>query len=184
VVHDVKSSRNLAREIHALGGISVASRGGDAHIGDKMRETGAMLAGEIGGGIRFKDRWYGYSDGLYGAARLLELLSRHKDASAVLDGLPQSCATPELRLDTADGEQYRLVEALRAGGRFLGAREIIHLDGVRVEYEDGFGLARAAAAQPAVMLRFEGDNGMALSRIQEDFRRQLLSVAPGLRLPF
>ena len=184
VVLDVKSSRNLAREIHALGGTSVASRGGDAHISDKMRETGAMLAGEIGGGIRFKDRWYGYSDGLYTAARLLELLSRHKDASAVLDGLPQSCSTPELRLDTADGEQYRLVEALRAGGRFLGAREIIHLDGVRVEYEDGFGLARAAAAQPAVMLRFEGDNGMALSRIQEDFRRQLLSVAPGLRLPF
>ncbi len=180
----MKSSRNLAREIRALGGSSVVSRGGDAHIGEKMREAGALLAGETGGGIRFKDRWYGYGDGLYTAGRLLELLSRHGDASAVLDALPQSCATPELRLDMADGEQYRLVEALRTRGRFMGAREIIHLDGVRVEYEDGFGLARAAAAQPAVMLRFEGDNGIALSRIQEDFRRQLLSVAPGLRLPF
>lgn len=184
VVHDVKSSRNLSREVRALGGTSVVSRGGDASIGAKMREAGAMLAGETGGGIRFTDRWLGYSDGLYAAARLLELLSRHRDASAILDGLPQSCATPELRLDTADGEQYRLVEALRADGHFMGAREIIHLDGVRVEYEDGFGLARAAVAQPAVMLRFEGDNGTALSRIQEDFRRQLLSVAPGLRLPF
>jgi phosphomannomutase/phosphoglucomutase len=184
VIHDVKSSRNLAREIHALGGTPVVCRSGDAHIGDKMRETGAVLAGETGGRIRFKDRWYGYSDGLYAAARLVELLSRHRDASAVLDSLPQSCATPELRLDTAEGEQYRLVEALRAHGGFLGAREIIHLEGVRVEYEDGFGLARASAARSAVMLRFEGDNGVALSRIQEDFRRQLLSVAPGLRLPF
>ncbi|CAM3517809.1 Phosphomannomutase/phosphoglucomutase [Bordetella sputigena] len=184
VVHDVKSSRNVAREIRALGGMAVVSRGGDMHIGARMRETGALLAGETGGGIRFKDRWYGYSDGTYAAARLLELLSRDDDASAVLDALPQSCATPELRLDTADGEQYRLIEALRANGRFMGAREILHLDGVRVEYEDGFGLARPASAQPAVMLRFEGDNGIALSRIQEDFRRQLLSVAPGLRLPF
>lgn len=184
VVHDVKSSRNVAREIRALGGMSVVSRGGDMHIGARMRETGALLAGETGGGIRFKDRWYGYSDGMYAAARLLELLSRQDDASAVLDALPQSCATPELRLDTAEGEQYRLIEALRANGRFMGAREIVHLDGVRVEYEDGFGLARAASTQPAVMLRFEGDNGIALSRIQEDFRRQLLSVAPGLRLPF
>jgi phosphomannomutase/phosphoglucomutase len=184
VIHDVKSSRNLAREIHALGGIPVVCRSGEAHIGDKMRETGAALAGETDGRIRFKDRWYGHSDGLYAAARLLEALSRHRDASLTLDGLPQSCATPELRLDTAEGEQYRLVEALRASGRFLGAREIIHLEGVRVEYDDGFGLARAAAARPGVLLRFEGDTGVALSRIQEDFRRQLLSVAPGLRLPF
>lgn len=184
VIHDVKSSRNLARAIRAMGGAPVVCRSGDACIGEKMRETGAALAGETGGRIRFKDRWHGHSDGLYAAARLLELLSRHRDATAVLDGLPQSCATPELRLDTADGEQYRLLEALRASGRFLGAREIIHLEGLRVEYEDGFGLARAVAAQPAVMLRFEGDNGVALSRIQEDFRRQLLSVAPGLRLPF
>ncbi|ARP80790.1 phosphomannomutase/phosphoglucomutase [Bordetella genomosp. 8] len=184
VVHDVRSSRNVAREIRAVGGMSVVSRGGDVHIGARMLETGAQLAGETGGGIRFRDRWYGYSDGLYAAARLLELLSRHDDASGVLDALPESCATPELRLNTADGEQYRLIEALRANGRFMGAREIMHLDGVRVEYEDGFGLARAVGAQPAVMLRFEGDNGVALSRIQEDFRRQLLSVAPGLRLPF
>lgn len=184
VVHDVKSSRNLGREVRALGGSAVVSRGGDTHVGDKMRETGALLAGETGGGIRFRDRWHGHSDGLYAAARLLEVLSRHRDASAVLDALPQSCATPELRLETREGEQHRLVEALRAGGRFMGAREILHLDGVRVDYEDGFGLARAATAQPAVMLRFEADNGIALSRIQEDFRRQLLSVAPGLRLPF
>lgn len=184
VLHDVRSSRNLAREIGQLGGIPIVCRAGDAHMSEKLRETGALLAGETGGRIRFRDRWYGYSDGLYAAARLLELLSRHRDASDVLDALPQSCATPELRLDTAEGEQFRLVEALRARGRFLGARQVIHLDGVRVEYEDGFGLARPSRAQPAVLLRFEGDTGVALSRIQEDFRRQLLSVAPGLRLPF
>jgi phosphomannomutase/phosphoglucomutase len=184
VIHDVKSSRNLTREVHALGGTPVVCRSGDAHIGDRMRETGAVLAGEMSGRIRFKDRWYGYSDGIYAAARVLEALSCHEDASAALDALPQSCATPELRLDTEEGEQFQLMEGLRARGGFLGAREIIHLEGVRVEYEDGFGLAYPCRGRPAVMLRFEGDNGVALSRIQEDFRRQLLSLAPGLRLPF
>lgn len=184
VVHDVKSTRNLSREVRDAGGTPIMWKSGHAQIRAKMRESGALLAGDMCGRIYFRDRWYGISDAIYAAARMLEILSRHEQPHAVLDNLPQSCATPELRLETQDGEQFSVVDALRVQGRFMGAREIIDLDGVRVEYEDGFGLARPASAGAAVMLRFEADSGVALSRIQEDFRRQLLSVAPRLRLPF
>jgi phosphomannomutase/phosphoglucomutase len=184
VVYDVKSTRNLAREIRDAGGTPIMWKSGHAQIRAKMRESDALLAGDMCGRIYFRDRWYGISDAVYAAARMLEILSRYEHPSSVLDNLPQSCATPELRLETQDGEQFSVVDALRVQGRFMGAREIIDLDGVRVEYEDGFGLARPASAGAAVMLRFEADTGVALSRIQEDFRRQLLSVAPRLRLPF
>lgn len=184
VVHDVKCGRKLTQDVRALGGKSVMWKSGQANIRGKMRETGAPLAGEMGGQFYFKDRWYGFDDALYAGVRLLEILSRHGSPSDVLDSLPQACATPDLRLDTREAEQAWLIEALRVKGRFMGAREIIDLDGVRVEYDDGFGLARAASNGSAVMFRFEADTGVALSRIQEDFRRQLLSVAPHLRLPF
>ncbi len=184
VVYDVEGSRNVAREIRALGGRPVMWRGGAAEMASKMRECGALLAGEIGGQFRFRDRWHGHDDGLYAAARLLEIVALHESPSDVLDGLPLGCVTPALRLDLDGIESDRLVHALRARGRFMGAREIIDLDGVRVEYDDGYGLARALGDGNAVLLRFEADSGTALSRIQEDFRRQLLSVAPDLRLPF
>lgn len=184
IIYDVKCSRNVAQEVRALGGVPLMWKTGHAFIRAKMQETGALLAGEMSGHMFFKDRWYGFDDALYAGARLLEILSRSENPTAVLDGLPQSCATPELRLDTLESEQFRIVEALRIRGRFLGAREIVDLDGVRVEYEDGFGLARASNTSNSVVLRFEADSGVALSRIQEDFRRQLLSVAPHLRLPF
>jgi phosphomannomutase/phosphoglucomutase len=184
VVHDVKCGRNLTRSVRVLGGRPVMWKSGHAHVRAKMRETAALLAGEMGGQFYFKDRWYGYDDALYAGARLLEILSRYENPSDVLDSLPQACATPDLRLDTREVEQAWLIESLRVKGRFMGAREIIDLDGIRVEYDDGFGLARPASHGSAVMLRFEADTGIALSRIQEDFRRQLLSVAPHLRLPF
>ncbi|OZI30508.1 hypothetical protein CAL29_21050 [Bordetella genomosp. 10] len=184
VVYDVESSRNLAREVRLLGGRPVMWRGGAAHIAGKMRECGAVLAGETEGLFRFRDRWHGHDDALYAAARLLEIVALHESPSALLDALPLGCVTPALKLDLSGMEAAWLVAALRARGRFMGAREIIDLEGVRVEYEDGFGLARPAGDGNTVLLRFEADSGTALSRIQEDFRRQLLSVAPDLRLPF
>ncbi|ALM84021.1 phosphomannomutase/phosphoglucomutase [Bordetella sp. N] len=184
VVYDVEGSRNLAREIRGLGGRPVMWRGGAAHIAGKMRECGAMLAGETNGRFRFRDRWHGHDDALYAAARLLEIVALHESPSSLLDSLPLGCVTPALRLDLSGIEVPTLVGELLARGHFMGAREIIDLEGVRVEYDDGFGLVRPLHDGNAVLLRFEADSGTALSRIQEDFRRQLLSVAPDLRLPF
>jgi phosphomannomutase/phosphoglucomutase len=159
-------------------------RTGHSLIKAKLKETGAPLAGEMSGHIFFKHRWYGFDDGMYAGARLLELLSREKDPSAVLNALPNASSTPELQLKTAEGENFTLVERLQREARFEGAREIIRIDGVRVEYEDGFGLARPSNTTPVVVLRFEADNDAALARIQADFRRALLAVKPDAALPF
>ena len=126
----------------------------------------------MSGHLFFKERWYGFDDGLYAAARLLEILSAASDPSAMLEGLPQSCATPEIKLETAEGEQFALVERC-ARRRISGAQSINDLDGVRVDYVDGFGLARPSNTTPTVVLRFEGDTMAALARIEEDFRNAL-----------
>ena len=138
----------------------------------------------MSGHIFFKERWYGFDDGLYAGARLLEILSRERDPGAVLEGLPDAVSTPELHLKLAEGENYALIEKLKAGARFEGAREVITIDGLRVEYADGFGLARPSNTTPVVVLRFEADDEAALKRIQADFRRALLAVKPGAALPF
>ncbi len=184
IVFDVKCTRHLARDIAAHGGRPVMWRTGHSLIKAKLRASGAPLAGEMSGHIFFNDRWYGFDDGLYAGARLLELLSAHDDPSAVLNALPDAVATPELHLPTAEGENFALIERLRAGAPFAGAREVIAIDGLRVEYEDGFGLARASNTTPVVVLRFEGDTPQALARIQADFRRALLAAQPGATLPF
>ena len=180
----MKCSRHVARAITEAGGKATMWKTGHSLIKAKMRETGALLAGEMSGHLFFKERWYGFDDGLYAAARLLEILSAASDPSAMLEGLPQSCATPEIKLETAEGEQFALVEALRAQGGFPGAQSINDLDGVRVDYVDGFGLARPSNTTPTVVLRFEGDTMAALARIEEDFRNALRRVAPHVRLPF
>jgi phosphomannomutase/phosphoglucomutase len=184
IVYDVKCTRNLAPWISRHGGRPTMWRTGHSLIKARLRECGAPFAGEMSGHLFFNDRWYGFDDGLYAGARLLEILSRHADPSAMLDALPDSVSTPELHLQTADGENFRLVERLCAEARFEQARELITIDGVRVEYADGFGLARASNTTPVVVLRFEADNAAALARIQNDFRRAILGVAPGAQLPF
>lgn len=184
IVFDVKCSRHLARDIRAHGGRPTMWRTGHSLIKAKLRETGAPLAGEMSGHIFFNDRWYGFDDGLYAGARLLELLSHYADPSAVLNALPDAVATPELHLHMAEGENFALIEWLRAGARFAGAREVIGIDGLRVEYDDGFGLARASNTTPVVVLRFEADDAAALARIQADFRAALLAAQPGITLPF
>jgi phosphomannomutase/phosphoglucomutase len=184
VIFDVKCSRNLAREIAAHGGRPTMWRTGHSLIKAKLKETGAPLAGEMSGHIFFNDRWPGFDDGMYAGARLLELLSREGDPSAVLNALPNAVATPELHLKTAEGENFALVERLQREAKFDAAREVITIDGVRVEYADGFGLARPSNTTPVLVLRFEADDAPALARIQDDFRRALLAVKPDASLPF
>jgi phosphomannomutase/phosphoglucomutase len=184
IIFDVKCSRHLAREIAAHGGRPTMWRTGHSLIKAKLKETGAPLAGEMSGHIFFNDRWPGFDDGMYAGARLLELLSRAADPSAVLNALPDAVSTPELHLKTAEGENFALVERLQQEAKFERAREVITIDGVRVEYADGFGLARPSNTTPVLVLRFEADDAAALARIQADFRRALLAIKPDAKLPF
>ena len=184
IIFDVKSTRNLYAWIRERGGRPTMWKTGHSFIKKKLQETGAPLAGEMSGHIFFKERWYGFDDGLYAGARLLEILSRQKDVGALLEALPDSVNTPELHLKTAEGENYTLIDKLKETARFEAAQELITIDGLRVEYKDGFGLARPSNTTPVVVLRFEADNERALKRIQEDFRRALLAVKPDAKLPF
>ena len=184
IVYDVKCTRNLAPWIRQHGGQPLMWNTGHALVKAKLKETGAPLAGEMSGHMFFKERWYGFDDGLYSGVRLLEILSRSPDANAVLKALPNSASTPELNLKMAEGEPFKLVELLRRDARFEGAREIITIDGVRVEYADGFGLARPSNTTPVVVLRFEADSADALAHIQADFRRAIGAVWPGAAIPF
>ena len=184
VIYDVKCTRLLAPWIREHGGVPLMWNTGHALVKAKLKETGAPLAGEMSGHTFFKERWYGFDDGLYTGARLLEILSRSADANAPLKALPNSPSTPELNIKMAEGEPFTLIDKLKAEGKFTGADEIITIDGVRVEYADGFGLARPSNTTPVVVLRFEADNATALERIQADFRQALQSVWPGINLPF
>ncbi|MEW6677425.1 MAG: phosphomannomutase/phosphoglucomutase [Pseudomonadota bacterium] len=184
VIYDVKSSGRLHGWIRDHGGQPLLWKTGHSVLKAKMRETGALLAGEVSGHMFFAERWYGFDDGLYAGARLLEILSCHPDPGAVLEALPESLSTPELHIPMAEGAPHALIDSLRAQARFEGAREVIHLDGLRVEYPDGFGLVRASNTTPVVVLRFEAEDASALARIQADFRRVLNQALPGVALPF
>jgi phosphomannomutase/phosphoglucomutase len=184
IIFDVKSTRNLFSWVRQHGGKPLMWKTGHSFIKQKLAETGAPLAGEMSGHIFFKDRWYGFDDALYAGARLLEILSGESDPGAVLENLPDALSTPELHVQTAEGENYSMIDKLRATARFDGAREKITIDGLRVEYADGFGLARPSNTTPVVVLRFEADNEAALKRIQEDFRRAILAVKADAKLPF
>lgn len=184
IIYDVKCSRYVAEEVRAAGGKPLMWKTGHSLVKAKLKETGAPLAGEMSGHIFFKDRWFGFDDGLYTGARLLEIVSKSENASAVLEALPAAISTPELKLETAEGEQFAVVKRLNELGQFAGAREVITIDGVRVEYADGFALARPSNTTPVVVIRFEANDDAAMARIQADFRSQLLRVAPGAKLPF
>ena len=184
VIYDVKSTRNLKPWIERHGGVPFLWKTGHSLIKAKMKETGAALAGEMSGHTFFGERWYGFDDGLYAGARLLEILSRHADPARVLDALPDALSTPELNIACAEGEQHALIAKLQAEARFPGASGVVRIDGLRVEYPDGFGLARASNTTPVVVLRFEADDKAALARIQGEFRRVLTAAKPGVALPF
>lgn len=184
VIFDVKCSRNLAIWIRKHGGKATMYKTGHSLLKLKLKETGAPLAGEMSGHIFFKERWYGFDDALYCGARLLEIVSAFADAGAPLKALPDAVSTPELNWKLAEGEPHRLVAELQKSAKFEGATEIITIDGVRVEYPDGFGLARASNTTPVIVLRFEAETEAGLHRIKEDFRRVLTNVNPDVPLPY
>lgn len=184
ILYDVKCTRHLAPWISARGGVPLMWKTGHSLVKAKLRETGAPLGGEMSGHVFFKDRWYGFDDGLYAGARLLELMSRVSDPSAVLNALPQSVSTPELHLALLEGENSALITKLQQEARFDGAEQIITIDGLRVEYADGFGLARSSNTTPVVVMRFEAQSEAALARIQAIFKQAIMAAKPDARLPF
>ena len=190
IIFDVKSTRNLFAWIKKHGGKPTLWKTGHSFIKAKMRESGALLAGEMSGHVFFKERWYGFDDGLYAGARLLEALSKQPDGNAMLNSLPNSINTPELQIKMQEGENYALIAKLQTRAKlvdaplFTDAQEVITIDGLRVEYADGFGLMRSSNTTPVIVLRFEADNEAALTRIMQDFRRVLLAANSALQLPF
>ena len=184
IIYDVKCTRQLAPWIRQYGGVPSMWKTGHSLIKGRMKERKAPLAGEMSGHIFFGERWYGFDDAQYAGARLLEILSKESDPSAVLEGLPDSVSTPELHIALEEGEPHRLIAGLQEKAVFPGATEVIKLDGLRVEYADGFGLARASNTTPVIVLRFEADNEAALKRIQQSFREVLLGAKPEAKLPF
>ncbi|MBI5005690.1 MAG: phosphomannomutase/phosphoglucomutase [Nitrosomonadales bacterium] len=184
IIFDVKSTRNLFAWIRSHGGKPTLWKTGHSLVKAKMKETGALLAGEMSGHVFFKERWYGFDDGLYAGARLLEILSRVADSNTTLNALPDAVCTPELHIQTVEGVNHSLIARLQKEARFSAAKDIITIDGLRVEYADGFGLMRPSNTTPVIVLRFEADDAAALRRIQDDFRKVLLGAAPDLSLPF
>ena len=184
IIYDVKCTRLLAPWIERHGGRPVIWKTGHSLIKAKLKESGAPLAGEMSGHIFFKERWYGFDDALYCGARLLEILSKEKNAGETLESLPDAPSTPELNWKLVEGEPHALISKLQAKNPFSTAARVLTIDGVRADYADGFGLARASNTSPVMVLRFEGDTPEALKRIQEDFRKALQPLKPGAPLPF
>jgi phosphomannomutase len=178
ILFDVKCSQRLAPAIRAAGGKPLMFKTGHSLIKAKMKENGSPLGGEMSGHIFFKERWFGFDDGTYAGARLLEILSRHADPSAVLNGLPTSFSTPELNVKCAEGEPHGIVAQLVANAKFAAPAEVSTIDGLRVDWPDGFGLIRASNTTPVLVLRFEGHTQAALDRIQADMLALLRGVKP------
>jgi phosphomannomutase len=178
VIFDVKCTQRLAPAIVAAGGKPLMWKTGHSLIKAKMKEVNAPISGEMSGHIFFGERWYGFDDATYTAARMLEILSRSADPSAVLNALPTSFSTPELNVPCAEGEPARVVKQLLETATFPGASEIITIDGLRVEYDDGFGLIRPSNTTPVLVLRFEGHTPQALARIEAAMMVALRVVKP------
>ena len=186
VIYDVKCTSHLKGQILDAGGSPLMWRTGHSLIKSKMRETSAELAGEMSGHFFFKERWYGFDDGIYAAARLMEILAGDLDGRSpeeIFATLPKSVSTPELKIELAEGEHYRFMDALRERANFEDA-SLITIDGLRADWPDGWGLVRASNTTPVLVLRFEADDDAALKRIQQVFRKQLLAVDFKLKIPF
>ncbi|HET7126507.1 MAG TPA: phosphomannomutase/phosphoglucomutase [Lysobacter sp.] len=184
IVYDVKCSGRLPGYILRHGGSPLMWKTGHSLIKAKMRETGAELAGEMSGHFFFGERWYGFDDGIYAAARLIEILSaRSEPVEDVLGALPNGVSTPEIKVDAPNGDPHAFVERFRAAAQFENARSST-IDGLRVDFADGWGLVRASNTTPVLVMRFDADSEDALKRIQGEFRAQLLALDPELKLPF
>ena len=184
IIFDVKSTRHLFSWIKNRGGIPIIWKTGHSLIKAKMKETKAILAGEMSGHMFFNDRWYGFDDGLYAGARLIEILSNFDNPSEILEALPKGFSTPELNIKLNEGEQHKIIKALQNKAKFPNANEIIKIDGLRVEYEYGFGLMRASNTTPVIVLRFEADSNKNLKLIQNEFKQILEDYIPPEEIPF
>jgi len=184
IIYDVKCTRTLPAAIEAAGGKATMWKTGHSFIKAKLKESGAAMAGEMSGHIFFKERWYGFDDGVYAGARLCELLSKmDQTPDEVFAALPDTVNTPELRLEFEEGEHYKFIERLQQNADFPNG--IVHtMDGLRVDFEDGFGLVRASNTTPMLIMRFEANDEAALKDIQEQFRAVLLKTDPEIELPF
>jgi len=184
VIYDVKCTGHLATQILRHGGSPLMWKTGHSLIKAKMKETEAELAGEMSGHFFFRERWYGFDDGLYAAARLLEILAASPDdVETIFAALPKGVSTPELKIAVAEGEQYKFIENFVARAKFEGAR-IATIDGLRADWPDGWGLVRASNTTPTLVLRFDAKDGASLARVQGLFREQMLAIDPSLTLPF
>ena len=184
IVYDVKCTRRLHGLISSHGGRPVMWKTGHAHMRNKVAESGAPVGGEFSGHLFFNDRWHGFDDGLYAAARLLEILGfREQGLDDIIATFPQTVATAEIRVAVSEEEKFAFVEALRVAGNFSGGT-LINIDGIRVEYPDGWGLIRVSNTAPALTLRFEADDPEALDRIKTRFRNQLYKLDDSLSLDF
>jgi phosphomannomutase/phosphoglucomutase len=184
IIFDVKCSRHLAKYITRHGGHPLMWKTGHSLIKRKMKESGALLAGEMSGHIFFKERWFGFDDAMYAAARLLEILAAdRRSVIEVFQSLPDSVSTPELRVDLAEGQQSVFMARLLESANIKGA-VVTTIDGLRADFEDGWGLVRASNTTPSLILRFEANTEDALKRIKDQFRALMHKVDPKLALPF
>lgn len=189
IIYDVKCTRHVATVVESFGGQPLMWKTGHSLIKAKMQETGALLAGEMSGHLFFKDRWFGFDDALYAGARLLEIMSqmsqKNEDVSSavIFSTLPDSINTPELLISVAEQTKFESVQQLIALARFQDAA-VSTIDGLRVDFKDGFGLVRPSNTGPNLILRFEGDTAAALARIQAEFRQLLMNIGPQWKLPF
>ena len=184
IIYDVKCSRTVDDEIRRAGGKPEMWKTGHSFIKARLRETGAELAGEMSGHVFFNDHWYGFDDGMYTAVRLLHILAKdERNATEIFADLPDTINTPELGLKMAEGEHYKLVDELIENANFEDAR-INRIDGLRADFDYGFGLLRASNTTPTIVLRFEGDDESALENVKQQFRKLFNDTRPGLDLPF
>jgi phosphomannomutase len=181
ILFDVKCTQRLGPAIEAAGGKPLMFKTGHSLIKAKMKEVNAPLGGEMSGHVFFKERWYGFDDGTYAGCRLLEILSKSKDPSAVLNALPTSFSTPELNVKCEEGEPHRVVAELVKKAHFPDAK-VSTIDGVRVDWPDGFGLVRASNTTPVLVLRFEGHTQEAMHRIEGEMLSLLRSVKPDAQI--
>jgi len=184
IIYDIKSSYNLGKEIIKMGGKELMWKTGHSLIKAKMKETDAALAGEMSGHIFFKERWYGFDDGLYSAARMLEILSKKKGTSSeIFNALPDSFNTPEIQISFDEGEHHVFMDKFKKSAKFDNA-DISTIDGMRVTWDKGWGLIRPSNTTPCLVLRFEAEDENSLSEVQENFRKQILATDSSINLSF
>ncbi|MCK5870504.1 MAG: phosphomannomutase/phosphoglucomutase, partial [Methyloprofundus sp.] len=185
IIYDVKCSQNLPAQIIRNGGTPTVWKTGHSFMKAKVKETGAIFAGEMSGHLFFNDRWFGFDDGLYSGARLIEILSEDSRASAmVFAEFPDSPCTPELSIDLEEGENITFMQQLFASKSLPADGRITDIDGLRIDFTDGFGLIRASNTTPSLVVRFEGETEEILMRIQDQFRQLILEIKPEIALPF